>query len=71
MPTSLYTLFQTAFPDDHRRIAIEAPDREGMGKAVRASWSYGELESFVARYASLMSELTLRRACGAALFFCQ
>lgn len=61
MPTSLYTLFQTAFPDDHRRIAIEAPDREGMGKAVRASWSYGELESIVARYASLMSELTLRR----------
>ena len=61
MPTSLYTLFQSAFPEDRKRVALEAPDRAGMGKTVRASWSYIDLESIVARYASLMSELTLKR----------
>lgn len=61
MPTSLYTLFQSSFPDDRKRVALEAPDRAGMGKTVRASWSYIDLESIVARYASLMGDLNLKR----------
>ena len=61
MPTSLYTLFQSAFPDDRKRVALEAPDRAGLGRTVRSSWSYNDLESVVARYASLIGALTLKR----------
>jgi malonyl-CoA/methylmalonyl-CoA synthetase len=61
MPTSLYTLIQTSFPDDKRRVVLEAPDRASFGKAVRSSWTYLDLESVVARYASLMGDLKLKR----------
>lgn len=61
MATSLYTLIAQSFPDDRRRVAIEAPDRANMGKAVRASWSFADLESATARYASLISDLGVQR----------
>ena len=57
MPTSFYALIENSFPDDRRRTAIEAPDR----KIGRASWSFNELASAAARYASLIAQLGLKR----------
>jgi malonyl-CoA/methylmalonyl-CoA synthetase len=46
-----------SFPEDRRRIAIEAPGRT-VG---RASWTFNELSSAVARAASLIAGLGLKR----------
>ncbi len=57
MPFSLYTLIETSFPADRRRIAIEVPDRTRG----RTSWTYGELAGAVARAASLLGNLGLKK----------
>ncbi|MGB3811078.1 MAG: malonyl-CoA synthase [Parvibaculum sp.] len=61
MPTSFYTLIENSFPEDGRQIAIEAPDRPHDRKHGRASWSFNELKAAVARYASLIAQLGLKR----------
>jgi len=61
MATSLFTLIVQSFPDDRRLVAIEAPDRAHLGKGYRASWSFADLESNAARYASLLADLGLKR----------
>ena len=61
MATSLYTLIAHSFPDDRRLVAIEAPDRANLGKGFRSSWSFADLESNAARYASLIADLGLKR----------
>ncbi|MFZ3035470.1 MAG: malonyl-CoA synthase [Parvibaculum sp.] len=61
MATSLYTLITHSFPDDRRLVAIEAPDRANLGKGYRSSWSFADLESNAARYASLIADLGLKR----------
>jgi malonyl-CoA/methylmalonyl-CoA synthetase len=61
MPTSFYTLIESSFPEDRRRLAIEAPDRPQDKKHIRASWTFNELVSAVARYASLIAQLGLKR----------
>ncbi|MDR3498850.1 MAG: malonyl-CoA synthase [Parvibaculum sp.] len=57
MPPSFYTLIEMSFPEDRKRVAIEAPGRS-VG---RASWTFNELSSAVARAASLIAGLALKR----------
>ena len=60
MATSLYTLIVHSFPDDRQQVAIEAPDRAHLGKGFRSSWTFADLESNAARYASLIADLGLK-----------
>lgn len=57
MPFSLYTLIETSFPADRRRVAIEVPDR----MRGRTSWTYGELAGAVARASTLLGNLGLEK----------
>lgn len=61
MPTSFYTLIANSFPEDGRRLAIETPDRPQGVKHIRASWTFNEVKGAVARYASRIAELGLKR----------
>ncbi|MGB6114984.1 MAG: AMP-binding protein, partial [Comamonas sp.] len=61
MPTSFYTLIENSFPQDGRRLAIETPDRPQGVKHIRASWTFNEVKAAVARYATRIAELGLKR----------
>jgi len=57
MPQSLYALIESAFPADRGRLAIEVPDR----CSGRTSWTFAELAADVARVASFLASLGLKK----------
>ncbi len=57
MSQSLYALIEASFPTDSGRLAIEVPDRS-VG---RSSWTFAELGVDVARTASLLAGLGLKK----------
>lgn len=57
MSQSLYALIEASFPVDRGRLAIEVPDR----RVGRSSWTFREISEDVARAASLLASLGLKK----------